>query len=344
MDCHDPILTANIYCSGRLDEVLHRVAAPFWSRFRSKDPEGLCYLWVMRYSRCGEHLKVRLHGPASFSDEMRRDLTAAVESYFATLKDAPPEQRKVCESLFAVDPEDEGFTLYPDRSLLWTSYRRIPGTMGREPLSDDLRLAALFTRCMGRGTEVILQQLVPDEDGGFPHRLRTSLTTKFFIVGLLALGFPRAQIADYLAYHRDWLILAHLSELRPMHELFDARLARMGSAVDTLREVIAARALDPTKDDLSEALARWAVDLKALFNHVLTLAADPDYASDLYMRDQVYAPLFKSFHGLANQVRIGLYNEAFLCHLLRQAFASVALPDRVQAAEPVERGIELASL
>jgi lantibiotic biosynthesis dehydratase-like protein len=342
MEFPDPILTANIYCSGKIDELLHAVVAPFWWRFKESDPQGQCYLWVMRYSRCGEHLKVRLHGPAGFAGEMRRRLTAAVERYFATLAEPPPEQRSLCESLFAVDPEDEAVTLYPDRSLLWTRYRRIPGTMGREPLSDDLRLAALFTRCLGSGSEIVLREFVPDEDGVFPHRRRTSLVNKFFILGLTGLGFSPAQAAEYLAYHRDWLILAHQDDPRPMRELFAKRAAGMAPAVETLREVIDAR--HRGTEDLPPGFARWTADLKALFDHVLALAGDLCWAESLYMRDQVYAPVFKSIHGLANQARVGLYNEAFLCHLLAQAFATAAIPTDLRTPEPMDCAAELASL
>ena len=37
-DLADPILTKSIYRSGALDEVIHRVIAPFWDRVGRNDP------------------------------------------------------------------------------------------------------------------------------------------------------------------------------------------------------------------------------------------------------------------------------------------------------------------
>ncbi len=81
----DPVLTANVYCAGRLDDLLLRALADFWQRVRGEDPAPACKIWFVRYRRGGEHLKVRVHGPAEMAPFLREELRQAVERYFASL-------------------------------------------------------------------------------------------------------------------------------------------------------------------------------------------------------------------------------------------------------------------
>ncbi|HEX2165098.1 MAG TPA: lantibiotic dehydratase C-terminal domain-containing protein [Thermoanaerobaculia bacterium] len=313
----DPRLTSSIYCAGHLDELLHRGVAPLWRASRAAGVGG--YLWLMRYARCGEHLKVRFHGSPREAEDLRRALADAVEEVFARLPPPTAAERELNEHLFAVDPEDLATEPYPDRTLLWTRYRRWPGTMGREPLSDDLGLAALFTRCLGAGCEHVLDELVPDETGRFRQSLRTRIVLDLLLCGLSTLGFPPREAARYLDYHRDWLILGGGGELDPTHRLFAAKLEREVADLAPFAGAYRRSA----EEGPQAVLAPWSAALGDLARYTCELAGVdvPWQPDDPYERDQVLAPLFKSLHGLANLVRVGLYNEAYLCHLLGRALA-----------------------
>ena len=321
----DPIVTANIYCRGLLDQLLYGAIAPFWQRFRDRDPEGACYLWVSRYFRCGEHLKIRLHGPRGFKAAMRQELTAAVETFFTTLERADDEpKRGMHEELHPLDVEDEASEPYTDRTLLWTHYRRIPGTMGREPLSDDVQLAALFTLCLSRGTDIILDEIHPGPDGNIPYRLRSSLVLKFLVAGLASLPLRDDQRLDYLAYHRDWLTAATESDHHGLLERFDRKIQADPSTLQSLRQTFESQKRISPEEQPDPRYRAWQRSFAELFAHVLKLSGGSGFESSLHLRDQVLAPVFKILHGLANQVQVGIFNEAFLAHLLRSALGSAA--------------------
>ncbi|MFS8064935.1 MAG: lantibiotic dehydratase C-terminal domain-containing protein, partial [Byssovorax sp.] len=153
----DPLLTANVYCAGRLDHVLHRGVAPFWRRLREGHAEQQAYLWCVRYPRGGEHLKIRVHAPEARSSALRSSLEAAVSDALAelgaaTTATAPPRP----DGALPIDVEDEGTEAHADPSFLWTHYRRSAVSFGGGPLLDDDRYVALFTRCLGAGCEKAL--------------------------------------------------------------------------------------------------------------------------------------------------------------------------------------------
>ncbi len=123
----DPVLTANVYNARRLDDLLLRGVSDFWQRVRSQDPERLCKLWFVRYSRGGEHLKLRIHGPAGRLAFFREQLEEAVTRYFAMPAGATEgraagkaqARRRSHSSMPKTGVED-----HPDRSLLFTDYQR----------------------------------------------------------------------------------------------------------------------------------------------------------------------------------------------------------------------------
>lgn len=336
----DPVLTANVYCSGLLDDLLHQAIAPFWRGLREEDPENLCYLWMLRFARGGEHVKIRLHGPEDCREAMRRTLTDAIEGFFARLDISPaPAGRDPRNDLAPIDPEDEAGVAYPDRTILWTQYRRQPGTMGREPLSRDVTLAALFTRCISRGSEIVLRDLVPDSEGHFLQKTRMSLFLRLLVSGLAGLCFAPPLRASYLTYHRDWLIRAIRGDLAGVLARFEERVQMMPAVVATLEEVARGAGSGGDKN-----YSLWQGSAGELFEHVESLSPRPFDLADFYTMDQVLAPLFKVFHGLANLIQVGLPNEAFLCHVLSRAYASPDVPiDRKAYAGFAELEERLAS-
>lgn len=311
----DPVLTASIYCHGHLDEVLHEALSPFWRRFREQHPDDSSYIWVSRYVRRGEHIKVRIHGPGELRETLRSGLSEAIERFFATLGPADETGRVVSDDLHPLDPEDEGNDLHPDRTLLWTSYRRVPGVMGREPTADDPHLAALFTRCLARGTEIVLEELRPGPDGKLTHQQRSSLVLKFLVAGLASLDLRNDQRLDYLSYHRDWLIIATESDHAGMLERFD-RKASDRSSLQNLAQVFEAQTAISPEEQTDGRFGGWQRSLIDLFEYVVDVCGGASFDRSLYWRDQAFAPLFKILHGIANQIRVGIYNEAYLVHLL----------------------------
>ncbi len=139
----DPVLTASLYCAGRLDEVLHQVVAPSWRTIRQLDRDAGAYLWTVRNAEGGEHLEVCLHGPESLAVPARALLQRAADAFFAD----------------------------DDCSLVWTRYRRSHVALGGGPFLDDDGYVGRITRCLAAGCERVLL-LEPDATGKIPQRLR----------------------------------------------------------------------------------------------------------------------------------------------------------------------------
>lgn len=299
----DPSLTANLYCAGGLDPVVFRVIAPF----RRELPQD-AYLWLVRYGKGGEHLKLRLHTPDADPDLLRRRLAERAGAFFAALPEPPPRTPGKVDAP-PLDPEDE--VDHPDRTLLWTTYRRSHISLGGQPFLDDDLYAAHMTRCLGSACELVLS-LEPGDSGVLPHRTRQVALLQGLIAGLAALGFSTERRADYLAYHRDWL----LRFLRGAQSVqgFEERIAKLGAAVHPIRTLAEAEwnGGDPLENP-------WRTSLSDLLDYISPFANDPDYRLDPFAPDPVFAPLFKAFHGLGNQLGLPVADEAFAHHLLLRA-------------------------
>lgn len=313
----EPRISSSVYCAGHLDELLHSCIAPLWLELRAGGFDG--HLWLMRYARCGEHLKLRFHGSHAEAEAFRRVLRDAVEDFFTRLSSPPVVDQPLNDQLFPVDPEDLAEEPYPDRTVLWTTYRWNPGTMGREPLAEDRTLASLFTHCLAAGCEHVLREFAPDQNGVYRASMRIRLVRELLVCAPACLGFPPHEAVRYLDYHRDWLILGAGGDLAETHELFGAKMRREVGDPSAFWSSYRRAAADGPRD----ALDTWIAALGVLLAHVCRLAGvgRPWEPEDLYARDQVLAPLFKSLHGLANLVRVGLYNEAYLCHVIARSMA-----------------------
>lgn len=323
----DPVVTANLYCEGRLDQVIHGALVPFRRALAERDPEGLWRLWLVRYPRRGEHLKVRLHGPESAASEVRDLLSDTVDACFATLP--PPVEgapRTDGRGALPIDLEDEEDGLAVDRSLLWTHYRRHHVSLGGPPLLEDDRYAELMTTCLARACELVLESLLPDGEGRIPHGRRQTGLLRLVVGGLGALGFDAEKNAAYLAYHRDWLLrftaarsAAGSEKIQQTLSQFDQQVDKMGSLVDTWRSVALDAWTGEPRDSLDGSDGPWWRALRDLQDFLDPFRGRPEYQLDPFATDVVFSPVFKVFHGTANQLGLNMLNEAFAHHLLGRA-------------------------
>ena len=317
----DPALSANIYCSGLLDRAISQAIVPFWKGFQPHDPDRLCYLWLVRYGAGGEHLKVRVHGPGHMRPFLEKLLEERVAAFLGSLPElvaAPPLQQ---ERVPAIDAED-GQGPRPDRTLLWTTYRRSDVSLGGKPLLSDDRYAALLTRCLAAGCEVMLLSK-PDTHASL-FRQRSLLWA--LITGLAALDYPAEKRAEYLAYHRDWLLRSllppHLrfeaESVSQLHHRLDERIAQSGGFLQSLQKVADTAWSGGATATLDRGGPEelWPQALADLLAYVSPLCQDPTYRLDPFASDPAFAPLFKAFHGFANQLGLRREDEAFLHHAL----------------------------
>jgi hypothetical protein len=326
----DPALSANIYCAGRLDEVIERLLAPCWEEIRRDGALAGCYLWVLRYGRGGEHLKARLHGPEGCQALFRERLDAAQKRYFQSLGPAtsggPPASGSAAPP---IDAEDAAG--HPDRTLLWTTYARSPLSLGGPPFLDDERYLSLLTRCLGRGTEILLLRLRSGEQGGPRFPLQRRLLLQAIVAGLAALPLPTPDRTRYLLYHRDGL-LRHLRRRktqtlepgavedgpRAMARAlgrFDAESERLGAERGAWSELMHRR-WQSNAAPWDGDFAAWGRALRDLFDYLDPRCAALGQPLDPFAEHPVFPLLFKAFHGFANQAGLSHLNEAFLHHFL----------------------------
>jgi hypothetical protein len=332
----DPVLTASIYCDHGLDALIHGAIVPFRARLRDSDPDGGWTLWLVRYSRCGEHLKVRLHGPAERREIARRLLEESVQAHFDTRRPAAGEAPRVSRpDAPPIDLEDEASADHPDRALLWTGYRRSHVNLGPPVFLDDDQYTALFTTCLARGADLVLDALHPDASGNVPGSARQKGLLKALFSGIAALRLGAGERAAYLAYHRDWLVRFNVADPDEAAELltrFDRRLEGMAATVQQLARVAAAE-WEGEARTATGAEGAWRDALAGLLAYLVRFRGDPRYQVDPFTDDAALPPLFKVFHAMANHLGVSMLDEAFVYHLLLRA--SAAEPAG-RMAEPVE--------
>lgn len=314
----DPVLSANVYCSGRLDEVVARLVVPFWQEARGRPGSRGSYLWFMRYARCGEHLKIRLHAPEPEAPRLRELLESAQAEHFLKSAAPPPDfRRKSTPTAPPVDAEDRAMADYPDRTFLWTAYGRSHLSLGVRPFLDDDGYAALATRCLGAGAEIVLTRFEIGPDGECPFSVQREIWREALLNGLLAAPFSARDRALYLLYHRDCL-LRYLRKRKGWVEGTSA-MAQVLAQLDRqkgrqeLQEELASATAEAAKG--AEAGA-WKEALRALADYVSPLLEDPAYHVDPFADHPAFPVFFKIFHGVANQIGLDATNEAFLYHSL----------------------------
>jgi hypothetical protein len=312
----DPILTASLFCDGLLDEAVHGAVAPFRDALRTAAPGWRGGTWMVRYTRGGMHLKLRVHGPGAPAPLAGRLLEESAARFFATLPPRDPQAPRASRpELPAIDEDDEAPGDRPDRALLFTRWRRSHVNLGPPAFLGDDRYVGHITACLAAGGAIVLDALEP----GMAVSRRLGVLRRAVLAGVAAAGFGEEERGAYLAYHRDWLLrflLSSRAKEEEALETFDGQAARMGPALEQLRRDAAA-AGDPAER------GAWEEAAAALAGYLARFRGDPAYHVDPFTDDPVFPALFKAFHGLANQLGVDMRNEAFVHHLVLRAAEAV---------------------
>lgn len=314
MSFPDPVLSANLYCHGRLDEVIYRLVSPFW---HAADLGG-GYLWFMRYDRGGDHLKIRCHGPGSIQADVKDLLTRHATSYFESLGPATSTTADG-NSLTSppIDIEDAAESAYDDRSLLWTQYQRNSMALGSSPFLDEERYVSRITQCHARGCQRAMERLVPDATGACSNSLRQTSLLESMIEALAVL--EPSQHRSYLQYHRDGLI-RHLAiasgkgiaRARAILHRYDLQAQKREASLRGLRKAMESLASDSTTTPSS----LWQSSLDDLIASIQPLIQEPSYHIDPFAQDPAFPVLFRVLHHHANQLGLDALNEGLAYHLL----------------------------
>lgn len=314
MDSPDPVVTASVYGGGALDALLRDGVYPAMRVLNERDSADW-QLWFVRYARGGEHLKLRLHGPAAAADRARTILAdsmcRALEEPCASSSGAPRISRPDAPP---IDPEDEAEGDVPRGTVLWTAYRRSPVTLGPAPWPQDDDHALRFARAMAAGAQAVLEAVSAAAPGGLTPGERQRVVLRLLVE---ALGAVEVDRAAYLAYHRDWLLRFTADDAdreAAARAAFDAQAARAGAAVAALAE-----ALDAAGAPGSLSEAGFGGCAAALHRHAATFRGDPSRDVDPFAPDVSFPPLFKLLHGVANMAGLAPAAEAYLHHLLLRA-------------------------
>jgi hypothetical protein len=222
-----------------------------------------------------------------------------------------------------IDPEDSAAEEHPDRSLLWATYQRSPVVLGPKPLLNDDRYAALFTRCLGHGTGIVLAAFEADNGGALPRQKRQNTLLSLVASGTAALWESSEDQAGYLNYHRDWLIRTPvlkmwLGEKKAWEilERYEAAAAQLdGVTIQALQTAFRGR-LD---EKAHGPLVAWAQALAELRDYVQRFAGRPEYAFDPISKGPVLPTVFKVFHCMANQLGLNALHEGLVHHLALHA-------------------------
>jgi Lantibiotic biosynthesis dehydratase C-term len=317
----DPLVTASIYADRALDGVVHGAVGPALRRLRAEHPGAAWGAWWVRYSKHGDHLKVRLHGPAPLRDEARAVLEEEARRMLDALPPRDETRPRISNAgLPSIDAQDDAAGDHPDRSLLWTDYARSHVSFGpRELLGEDGYVARICT-CLAAGAEVVLAATALDETGAIPGAQRQRALLRAVLAGIAAAPFTPDERAEYLRYHRGWLVRFSVpDESREADVLagFDRQAERMRAGADQVARAAAARwaaEAAPAEGDTPDA--RFGAAVGELCAYAAPFRHDPARQRDPFAEDASFPLLFKALHGIANQAGLNLLNEAYLYHLL----------------------------
>lgn len=324
----DPVLTASLYLSNRLDDLVRFAIQPFWRNFTTDDSVGHYYLWLFRYGRCGEHLKVRVHGPPVAVPELRRLLEEAASVCFAHSSASVLPPYKVSKDAPPIDQEDRALENYQDQTCLWTHYERSFVSLGAKPLLTDDTYVGLFTRCLGMACEFLLSCLDSSADlpaEGFPHRFRQATLLNLILAALAVVGFTPEERVGYLRYHRDWLVWGLQVQKRPAwpseHDILE-RLEnganRLNGATGIIRTLVETR-WNGSDPEVDAKLVSWQRAVADLSGYLERRLREADGLLDPFADHPVFPSIFKVLHIAANQIGLKKIDEAFAYHLLLHA-------------------------
>lgn len=324
----DPLVTGSLYCSRGLDEIQLRFMVPLRRDLRMIGTECSPYLWSVRYAKGGEHLKVRVHGIPEIESVVRDLLRRRADEFLTEIGPALEGiERLAAWSAPPIDEEDRSTEPPPDRSFLFTNYRRSHVSLGAEPLLGSDQYCAAITLALARGCDLVVDALA-SQGAVLTYGHRQRLLLKALLSGIAALRFPLEKAEEYLAYHRDWLIRFPLLQKGGSEKEAENGIARLEER---------AMQSSPTIEVLRSTVEQWWTGdgihasvypegiswchAVANFHYLVSqFRNDPAYHVDPFAAsDPTFNPLFKVFHGLANQLGLKAREEAYAHHLLLQA-------------------------
>lgn len=301
------VFSANLYCHGAVDQALRELILPFWQTLRGCHPGA--ELWLVRYAKGGEHLKIRLFAESGTAALAAR-LEAAAQEFLAAVPMASDGLRDPARDLPAIDPEDGGGELRTDRTWLRTRYRYRPEHVGAEPLSAAAGFGAIHQRCRVAATAVLLDWLERHADAEATPGRRLVLATRLLATGVAAAHPAATDQARAFTFQRDWLLRV-VADPRGARVLFECKTAERPADAGFAR---AAQAVD------SAPLAEWHAAIAALaaFGADWCRARGEEPASAAL----VELAVCRLIHNGVNLIGIGLSNEAYLCHRLAASRAA----------------------
>lgn len=315
-----PMISASIYCHAFMDQLLKEVILPFWTHTKARIPQS--NLWILRYARGGQHLKLRLHVPDEDSMACAACLRNSVEKFLAGLPPQSEIERDPAAHLPPIDPEDCSDGLRPDRSLIWTRYRYLPELIGAEPLSGATGFEAAFVRCLAASTGFILENLIVTTSAEFPIKKRMTLALQLFLAAMAGVH-PSVEIRTrYLAYQLEWLLRVSRDRAREL-AVFSRKVAESPDHQMALSPLVTA---SPPQYG---SLGAWCHAVGDLICFCVNRLGRDDLSElDETSSNLVYFALSRVVHNAINPTAIGNSNEAYLCLLLQSALirASVGGP------------------
>jgi lantibiotic biosynthesis dehydratase-like protein len=325
VDRQPATLSVNLYCDRHFHGLLRQVAAPLGQELPTLAPGTV--LWFWRYSRCGQHLKLRLHT----ADEtgwpaLQNRIRELAEQFFATLPEAGAETppRISTSRLPPIDKEDERDDDYPDRSILWTRFQPSPRTVGHEKYLTDHRLLNLFYRCLGANSERVLAEVLAAGDEP-ALKAKQSQLLRTVVPAFLALDLSPQEQISYLGFHRDWLLRYLLAQSPPQTTAdetvarLDRKLEGMEATVSALSAIIADQGSPQAEPEEEDELAALRAAMRNFFDHAQSFRGRPEYDLDPYTSDFAFLPLFKVLHSFGNQIGVPILNEFYTYQLLLRA-------------------------
>ena len=303
-------VAVNLYASGALDQVLARWAEPLRRDILGRDAD----LWVLRYARGGEHVKLRVRCRADDRAALQSRIEQLAERCLATLP-APTGEPRV-EASPPVDVEDDGAVR--DRCFTSPRYRPEPIVFGPSPLPDDAEHVERMTDCLVASTDRVLDLVASrgaDADP-LPHGARQGLVLAAAIDAMRLL--PPDRRLRYLDYHRGWLIRdtgrGNPAVAERLRHRFDGIRAAQATALRPIAESI--DAADASSD---AADTPWTRGLDRLAQPARS--AHSGWRPDPFGGEVLDAVLFKALHAMANQVGLRIRDEALAYHLLYELWS-----------------------
>jgi hypothetical protein len=319
----DPVLSANIYAAGRLDDLMANAIVPFASDAESAHGPATA-LWVVKYGIRGDYLKVRVHSHPGNRESLKDLLMARTQEFFRNQDDPDSLDSATRAHTGSQERKDDAERADCRYALRWTRYERCPVSLPAPWLVDD-EFAELSCSCLACACKLVLAGY--REGVAAFGKSRQKLLLKALTTGLAASGIREpAAAAAYLRYHRDWLLRfflrtsdAEQTGLRIFHN-------HAHSAGDTLNGI--GRALQTMwshRSVPSDLWLRWSGALAELTGWLRRCSKFDYRLADPYASDVTFLPLFKVFHGLANQIGLPPLQEAYTCHLTLAALCPGAL-------------------